>query len=116
MSIQQFHDTADRLHDTLSYFIATNMADTGKTSETCQRIAAMNAINQLSQIFNGTTEDDLILEDANHDKIFVEMDRDMAQALIEIVNVATVSTHQINGELINNAHAATTAITDALVG
>jgi hypothetical protein len=116
MSIAQFHDTADRLHDTLTHFIEANMADTGLKSDDCQRVGALNAAFELNKIFNGTTEDDLILPDANHDKVFVELDRDMAQALIEIVNIATMSPRKIDGELSEHGHAATTVITDALVG
>lgn len=115
MSIKQFHYTADHLIDTITHFAKTNVKCTGLKSEDCPQTTILNALGELSATFNGTESDDLLLPDGNHDKVFVELDRSMAAAVIEAVNKATIA-QSLSDETTENAQAATTAITDALVG
>lgn len=52
--------------------------------------------------------------DSTPDKVFLELDRSMAEAVIEAVNIATPLPHS-SDKVIERAQAATTIITDALV-
>src|SRR5680860_1927770 len=91
MSIQQFKDTADQLHDTLADFVKANVRSTGDKAHDCQQIAIMIALHELNTVLSGTRAEDLILPDGNHEKLFIPLDRAMAEATIEAVNIGTAS-------------------------
>lgn len=115
MSINQFHDTADQLTDTLKAFVDANIDKVGCASWECQHTAAMNEVMSLSATLDGTSPRDLTDPQADHQTVFLAMDAATAQAIIEAVNIATMS-HHMNDDAITKAQDATTRITDALVG
>lgn len=115
MSIQQFHETANQLIDTINAFIEANIEQTGNASWECPQTAAKNALLELSACFNGTGETDLSTPDADHQRVFLELDRATAEALIETVNIATESP-RLSDAVVERAQQATTNITDGLVG
>jgi len=113
MSIQKFHDSADRLIDTVAKFVRRNIALEGDRPSECQQTAALNALQELSSTFNGTISEELT-NAPQTDRYFIELDRAMAESVIEAVNIATMS-DRLCDEAALKAQAATTLITDALV-
>jgi hypothetical protein len=111
MSIEQFHETADHLINTVHSFVAANI-DGGWKSPLEE---AENALNRLSATFDGLSGRDLVDPDANHERVFLELDKETAEALIEAVNIATESP-RLSDAVVERAQEATTRITDALVG
>jgi len=47
--------------------------------------AIMHALHGQPSILNGTESNDLMLADGNHEKVFVALDKAMAEAVIEAV-------------------------------
>lgn len=115
MSIQQFHDSADALIDLIANFVKDNVKSNGDKESDCQRTAIEHELMGLSATMNGTTSDELIQPDSDHERVFLEMDRATAEAIIEVVNIATLS-RSLSDQTVVRAQAATTLITDALVG
>jgi hypothetical protein len=111
MSIQQFHDTADQLIDRIHSFIEANVDNSWENDLT----EAGNALCQLSATFNGVTKDDLTDPESDHQRVFLELDRATAEALIEAINIATESP-RLSDQVVERAQEVTTRITDALVG
>jgi len=114
MSAQKFHDNADRLIDFVQMFIEKNLKKTGNATWECQQAAANAALNNLSATLNATAGDELT-DIRQADKVFIELDLAMAEAVIEAVNIATM-TGRMSDQSADKAQAATTIITDALVG
>ncbi|ARM86170.1 hypothetical protein [Marinobacter salarius] len=114
MSIQKFHDNADRLADLVERFITRTLKKSGDSAHTCQQTHALEQSAGLSATLNGTEEEHLSEPQSEFDSVFIELDRAMAESVIEAVNVATIS-RRLSDEVAESAQAATTLITDALV-
>jgi hypothetical protein len=59
ITLAEFTEEADKLTGMLTTLVVNNIPQRGNTSEECQRIALINAINQLEHCINGVTEEDL---------------------------------------------------------
>lgn len=113
MSIQQFHDSADALIDLIANFVKANIKSDGDKESDCQRTAIEHELMGLSATMNGTTSDELIQPDTDHERVFLEMDRATAEAIIEAVDVAIMSP-SLSDQTVELAQAATTFIVDQL--
>ena len=62
MDVTDFQLTLECSTQDMLDYVNQHMKNDGDTAETSQRICIINAINELEQAINGTTDEDLIID------------------------------------------------------
>lgn len=96
MSIQQFHDSSDRLVDLIESYVTANVEQTGIISEDCQQTYIKNAATHLSTALNGTEGCHLSMPETDHNVAFVALSMSQVETLLKALNHVIFSHHALD--------------------